>query len=74
MHVFITGGAGFIGSNLVWELNRRGRTDILVVDRLEPEKHKNLNALEIADFIDLDDFLDVFDEVGPIDAVFLQGQ
>ena len=71
--IVVTGGAGFIGSNLVWELNRRGRTDILVVDRLEPEKHKNLNALEIADFIDLDDFLDVFDEVGPIDAVFHQG-
>ena len=34
---------------------------------------KTLNALEIADFIDLDDFLDVFDEVGPIDAVFHQG-
>ena len=37
--IVVTGGAGFIGSNLVWELNRRGRTDILV-GRLEPEKHK----------------------------------
>ena len=34
---------------------------------------KILNALEIADFIDLDDFLDVFDEVGPIGAVFHRG-
>jgi len=71
--IVVTGGAGFIGSNLVWELNRRGRTDILVVDRLEPEKHKNLNALDIDDFIDLDDFLDIFDDLGPIDAIFHQG-
>jgi len=30
--IVITGGAGFIGSAVAWELNNRGRTDLLIVD------------------------------------------
>ena len=49
----VTGGAGFIGSNAVRELNRRGRTDILVVDNLErSEKFRNLSDLVIQDYMD----------------------
>ena len=49
----VTGGAGFIGSNAVRELNRRGRTDILVVDNLErAEKFRNLSDLVIQDYMD----------------------
>ena len=33
--IVVTGGAGFIGSAIVWGLNRRGEKDILVVDRLD---------------------------------------
>lgn len=56
MHI-VTGGAGFIGSNLVRGLNRRGIDDILVVDDLERgEKHLNLNGLRFADFVDYRDF------------------
>ena len=33
--IVVTGGAGFIGSNIVKALNARGRTDILVVDNLK---------------------------------------
>lgn len=51
--IIVTGGAGFIGSNVVKELNRRGRTDILVVDNLErAEKFRNLADLVIQDYMD----------------------
>ena len=36
--LIVTGGAGFIGSNLVHELNAHGITDILVVDHLASAK------------------------------------
>ncbi len=53
----VTGGAGFIGSHLVQELNRRGHTDILVVDNLErAEKARNLADLVIADYMDKREF------------------
>lgn len=55
--VVVTGGAGFIGSALIWALNLRGIDDILVVDRLHAdEKWKNLVALRFADYVDADDF------------------
>ncbi|HLO67493.1 MAG TPA: ADP-glyceromanno-heptose 6-epimerase [Holophaga sp.] len=55
--LIVTGGAGFIGSNTVRELNRRGRTDILVVDNLErSEKFRNLADLTIQDYLDKRDF------------------
>ena len=49
----VTGGAGFIGSNVVKALNRRGITDILVVDNLSrSEKFRNLADLTIRDYLD----------------------
>jgi ADP-L-glycero-D-manno-heptose 6-epimerase len=54
--ILVTGGAGLIGSALVWELNRRGYTNILVCDLLrQDEKWKNLAALEFADYLEGDD-------------------
>ena len=56
--ILITGGAGFIGSALVWELNRRGCENIVVCDRLSTdEKWKNLVPLRFADYIDGHDLL-----------------
>ena len=53
MHI-VTGGAGFIGSNVVRGLNGLGITDIVVVDDFEQgEKHLNLNSLRVADFVDV---------------------
>ena len=55
----VTGGAGFIGSNLVRALAERGHDDIVVVDDLEDgHKFVNISDLPIADYIDKDDFLE----------------
>ena len=44
--IIVTGGAGLIGANMIWELNRYGMDDILVVDNLaSTEKWKNLSLL-----------------------------
>jgi ADP-L-glycero-D-manno-heptose 6-epimerase len=60
----VTGGAGFIGSNLVRELNARGETDILIVDELgETEKWKNLVGLAYEDYIDKGDLFDYMEEL-----------
>jgi len=53
----VTGGAGLIGSAVVWELNRRGVDDILVVDHLgTSDKWKNLRALAFDDYLEKDEF------------------
>ena len=56
--IIVTGGAGFVGANIVKELNLTGITDILVVDDLsDGTKFKNIASSQIADYQDKDDFL-----------------
>lgn len=51
--IIVTGGAGFIGSNLVRRLNAAGRDDIMVVDDLaDGRKFSNLVDCRIADYVD----------------------
>ncbi|WP_299017002.1 ADP-glyceromanno-heptose 6-epimerase [uncultured Photobacterium sp.] len=75
--IIVTGGAGMIGSNIVKAINEQGRNDILVVDNLKDgTKFANLVDLDIADYMDKEDFITQImagDEFGPIDAVFHQG-
>ena len=72
--IVVTGGAGFIGSNIVKGLNEAGEEDILVVDNLsKAEKHLNLNSLSIADYIDKDEFLQKLNTFQNVSTIFHQG-
>lgn len=73
----VTGGAGFIGSNIVKGLNDAGETDILVVDNMQnSDKFHNLTDLQLVDYMGKEDFTEVLknNEIdGNIEAIFHQG-
>ncbi|MHB8147641.1 MAG: ADP-glyceromanno-heptose 6-epimerase [Vulcanimicrobiaceae bacterium] len=76
--IVVTGGAGLIGSALIWLLNRHGIDDILVVDRLDrSEKWKHLVPLRFRDYLDADDFEALVmgrpEAIGPVGTVFHLG-
>lgn len=76
MSIIVTGAAGFIGSNLLQALNRRGETDIIAVDDLtDGEQFRNLADADIADYLDQNDFLERYarGDFGTVRALFHQG-
>jgi len=61
--IFLTGGAGFIGSCFLWKLNSEGISDIIVVDDLDnSDKWKNLQGKKFRDYIQKDEFLRLISE------------
>jgi ADP-L-glycero-D-manno-heptose 6-epimerase len=76
MTVVVTGAAGFIGSNIISGLNKRGMTNIIAVDDLSNgDKFINLHDLKIIDYVDQNDFYDLFaaGAYGKVDVVFHEG-
>ena len=73
--IVVTGGAGFVGSNLVKSFNDKGIEDILIVDHLKNgAKMENLRGLQFIDYQDKTRFLSRVEQggagLGAIDAVF----
>jgi len=56
--IIVTGGAGLIGSNVVWKLNERGISDLLIVDEnAHGSKDGNLKPLRYSHYVDKDEFI-----------------
>ena len=74
--VLVTGGGGFIGSALVWELNRCGCTDIVIADSApEAERSRYLRHLVFADYLEPGQALAwlTTDKLGKFDFAFHLG-
>ncbi len=75
--IVVTGGAGFIGSALVWALNKREKEEILIVDKIDhQEKEHNLASLDYENIVSGHDFREELKEGrydGRVEAVFHLG-
>jgi ADP-L-glycero-D-manno-heptose 6-epimerase len=73
--IILTGGAGFVGSNLLGALNAKGVTDVLIVDR-RGDNFRNLRDLKFSDFMQPAEFSRALEHKSlpeRIDAIFHQG-
>jgi len=72
--ILVTGGFGFIGSNLIKALNARGISEITVVDDLaDGNKMMNLNGTAFGDYYDVDSFFDTFSAWDSVKFIFHEG-
>jgi ADP-L-glycero-D-manno-heptose 6-epimerase len=74
--IIVTGGAGFIGSAVLWKLNEQGIDDILVVDNLgKSDKWKNLVNRSYLDYIHKTEFLNRLGtgDFHPVEAIIHMG-
>jgi len=74
--IIVTGGAGFIGSNLVQALNDLGHKDLIIVDHPKGEEPlSNLSDLKYTDYLDRNDLFDALEKekLGEIETIFHLG-
>lgn len=75
--IIVTGGAGFIGSNIVKQLNALNKPAIVVDDLTDGTKFNNLVDLKINDYLDKDEFINIIKSNGTfpakIEAIFHEG-
>ena len=72
--VLVTGGAGFIGSALVWALNQLGCDRIVIADFLETsEKWRNLTPLRFEDYLEADTLFDALPALGDFSLILHMG-
>jgi ADP-L-glycero-D-manno-heptose 6-epimerase len=75
--IVVTGGAGFIGSNIVKALNNNGETNIIIVDDLtDGRKFSNIADLKFRDYLDKDNLIQTLNEIHlkeKIESIFHEG-
>lgn len=50
-NIVITGGSGFVGSNLIRKLNTRGQSNIIIIDNYDERKFLNIKDCQFIDYI-----------------------
>ena len=70
----MTGGCGFIGSNIIKALNQRGEDNIIIIDDLtDGKKFKNIADLRFQDYLDKQTFIQNLSKFNQIKVIFHQG-
>lgn len=73
--IIVTGGAGFIGSAMIWKLNQMGHKEIVVIDRLGlGEKWQNLSKRNLLNIVNIDEGHSYVEKYAKdIEAIFHMG-